>query len=66
MNGILCQSIAAKPHGSKHMYAFYIVLGPFLVAAEHQPAGTETGNPVGLGQAVEGYAQNPSVIDAAE
>ncbi|MNJ23643.1 hypothetical protein D3C77_180310 [compost metagenome] len=57
LNGVLARNVGAQAHVGQHVDAFDVALGVLLGPGDGQPAGAETRHPVGLGQAVEGQAE---------
>ena len=53
-DGELRRHVGAQPHRRQYAEPLDVVARPLPGAAEHQPAGSEAGHAVGLGEAVEG------------
>src|SRR5215469_7009946 len=56
LDGVLTGNVGAQPSSGEGGQALEVVLGMLLEPRDEQPAGAEAGHPVGLGQPVEGEA----------
>ena len=57
LDRVLARYVGAQAHVGQHVDAFYIALRIVLGPGDGDPAGAETRHAVGLGQAIEGQAQ---------